>query len=101
VRGSLLRGKSAVLIAKAFRSDADSETKEDLNRLKTLLETGQGPEDSFTPRWSERVAGVTRRSCEVADSYVRANSCRFSLGRGIGLLFGHLIGRSQYRAKRK
>jgi uncharacterized membrane protein len=32
-------GKAGALLAKLFRRDADSEIKEDLNRLKTILET--------------------------------------------------------------
>ena len=95
-------GKAAALIAKAFRSDADTETEEDLNRLKSLLETGQEPEDSFTPKWSERVAGLSRRSCEAADSYVRANSWPFVVSAaGVGLLVGLLLGRSHSRTKSK
>src|SRR3954471_14253686 len=38
-------GKTGALVSKLFGQDADSEIADDLNRLKTLLETGKLPEE--------------------------------------------------------
>jgi len=69
-------GKAGALISKMFRQDADSEIEEDLNRLKTLLETGQLPEseNGDSSRWRERTAEFTRKAADAANVYVHENA---------------------------
>jgi uncharacterized membrane protein len=69
-------GKAGALISKMFRQDADSEVEEDLNRLKTLLETGQLPEseNGDSSRWRERTAEFTRKAADAANVYVHENA---------------------------
>jgi uncharacterized membrane protein len=68
-------GKPGASISKLFRKDADSEIAEDLNRLKSLLETGQLPQDQYdaSPRWRQRTVELSRKAADAADIYVRKN----------------------------
>src|SRR5882757_8017007 len=68
-------GKTAVLISKLFGQDAESEIEEDLNRSKTLLETGRFPEEEndAVPQWHQRTVEYTRRAAGAADGYVHEN----------------------------
>jgi uncharacterized membrane protein len=69
-------GKAGALISRMFRQDADSEIEEDLNRLKTLLETGQLPEsrNSDVSHWRERTSEFTRKAADAANVYVHENA---------------------------
>jgi uncharacterized membrane protein len=62
-------GKAGAAIAKLLGNDADTAITEDLNRLKTLLETGELPPDSG---W-RRAATVARNAASSADTCVREN----------------------------
>ena len=63
-------GQAGALVAKALGRDAESEIEEDLSRLKTLLETGQLPEDKNASIW-QRAARNVRRAAEMTDECVR------------------------------
>jgi uncharacterized membrane protein len=85
-------GKAGKLVAKIFRRDADSEIEQDLNRLKTLLETGQSPEE-LNPGGFRRTAQGIRQIANRADDCVHENAwatvacvgiCAFALGFFLG-----------------
>jgi uncharacterized membrane protein len=67
-------GKTAAFVSKLFRQDADSEIEEDLNRLKTLLETGQLPEQENTmSQFRHKTVEFTRKAANAADVCVHEN----------------------------
>jgi|ERR1051326_552304 uncharacterized membrane protein len=93
-------GKTGALVSKVFRKDADSEIEEDLNRLKSLLETGKLPEDedenNLAPEWRRRTVEFTRKAAESADGYVRENPWLIAACVAIGCFtLGFLCGRSR------
>jgi uncharacterized membrane protein len=89
-------GKTGALVSRLFRQDAGSEIAEDLRRLKTLLETGQLPEEEDGPmaQWRERTVELTRKAAGAADGYVRENPWITSAGVAIiCFTLGFLLGR--------
>jgi uncharacterized membrane protein len=89
-------GKTAAFISKLFRQDAESEIDEDLNRLKTLMETGQFPEEQedALAQWRQRTVEFTRRAADTADEYVHKNPWVIVAGMTvIGFTLGLLLGR--------
>jgi uncharacterized membrane protein len=93
-------GKAGDLVSKMFGQDADSEIAEDLNRLKTLLETGELPEDQtqMAGQWRERTAEFTRKAAGAADDYVHENPWIVAAGVAIvGFTLGFLLGRHPKR----
>jgi len=95
-------GKTGASIAKLFRQDVGSEIDEDLNRLKTLLETGQLPEENDAmAQWRERTAEFTRKAAGTANEYVHENPWVIVAGMAIiGFTLGLLLGRSRTRSSR-
>jgi len=84
-------GKAGAAIAKAFGRDADAEIEENLHRLKSLLETGQVP-DEPTPRW-ERVKNVTRNAAHATDTCVHEHAWTSVASAAIlGFTLGILLG---------
>jgi uncharacterized membrane protein len=87
-------GHAGALLAKVLGRDPDAQIEEDLNRLKTLLETGQLPdEDLNSPPWPRRAAAGVRQAARAADDCVRNNpwralgstaACAFALGLLLG-----------------
>jgi uncharacterized membrane protein len=96
-------GKTAASISKLFRQDAGSEIDEDLNRLKTLLETGQLPEeeDDAMAQWRERTVEFTRKAADATNEYVHENPWVIVAGMAIiGFTLGLLLGRGRDRSAR-
>jgi uncharacterized membrane protein len=101
-QGTLLRlemkyvppaGKTGALIAKAFGRDADTEIEEDLQRLKSLLETGRIPEEVETPRF-KWASGAARKAAEMTAGCVRDNpwsvvGTAAVAGFALGLIIGY------------
>ena len=88
-------GKAAVVAAKLFGADADSEIQEDLNRLKSLLETGHVPPEQSIKRLQRRAAVATRRVAERTDQYIRQNPWAYIASvAAMGLLLGFVLGRA-------
>lgn len=91
-------GKAAAFVSKLFRQDADSEIDEDLHRLKTLLETGQLPEeqDDAMPQWQQRTVEFTRKAADTANEYVHENPWVIVASMAvIGFTLGFLLGRRE------
>jgi uncharacterized membrane protein len=91
-------GKTGAIVSKVFRQDADSEIEEDLNRLKTLLETGQLPEeqDDGLPQWRQKTVEFTRKAAGAADGYVRGNPWITAAGVAVFCFtLGFLLGRQR------
>jgi uncharacterized membrane protein len=91
-------GKTGALVSKLFRQDADSEIADDLNRLKTLLETGKLPEEKededTIPQWRRRTVQFTRKAADATDGYVRENPWIIAACVAIGCFtLGFLLGR--------
>lgn len=90
-------GKAGAFVSKLFRQDADAEIAEDLNRLKSLLETGQLPDDKdddYAPQWRERTVEFTRKAVDATDTYVRENPWIIAAGVAISCFtLGFLLGR--------
>jgi uncharacterized membrane protein len=89
-------GKAAAFVSKLFRQDADSEIDEDLHRLKTLLETGQLPQehDDAMPQWQQRTVEFTRKAADTANEYIHENPWVIVAGMAvIGFTLGFLLGR--------
>ncbi len=87
-------GKTGALVAKLFGRDADSEIEEDLNRLKSVLETGHPPEHEKTSIWPDRLAEAGRQAAKAADSCVRQNPWSAIASVAIGFFaFGFILGR--------
>jgi uncharacterized membrane protein len=96
-------GKTGAMISKLFRQDAGSEIDEDLNRLKTLLETGQLPEEENDgmAQWRERTVEFTRKAAGTANEYVHENPWVIVAGMAIiGFTVGLLLGRRRDRLSR-
>jgi uncharacterized membrane protein len=92
-------GKTGALVSKLFGQDADSEIADDLNRLKTLLETGSLPEEEnedVIPEWRRRTVELTRKAADATDGYVRENPWITAACVAIGCFtLGFLLGRSR------
>ncbi|HSU54059.1 MAG TPA: SRPBCC family protein [Candidatus Dormibacteraeota bacterium] len=65
-------GSAGAAVAKVFGRDAESEIEDDLQRLKSLLETGKVPEEEGSERW-RRITETTRRAAHATDDYVHDN----------------------------
>jgi len=93
-------GKAGDLVSKLFRQDADSEISEDLSRLKSILETGQLPEDSngSAAPWRQRTVEFTRKAASAADEYVHENPWIVAAGVAITCFtLGFLLARKPNR----
>jgi uncharacterized membrane protein len=93
-------GKAGDFVSKLFRQDADSEIKEDLNRLKTLLETGELPEEKSNnlAQWRQQTVEFTRKAATAADGYVHENPWIVAAGVAISCFaIGFLLGRQPNR----
>src|ERR1043165_4073769 len=94
-------GKTGAMISKLFRQDADAEIADDLNRLKTLLETGKLPEEEnededVIPEWRRRTVEFTRKAADATDGYVRENPWITAACVAIGCFtLGFLLGRTR------
>jgi uncharacterized membrane protein len=85
-------GTTGVLIAKAFRRDASAEIEEDLQRLKSLLETGRIPEPASAQKL-KRAAEAARKAARAADTRIRENPWTAIGSAAIaGLALGFLMG---------
>jgi len=92
-------GKAAAFAAKLLGRDADSEIEEDLYRLKSLLETGELPEDPVIREWQRRALKATRKAAERADACIRDNPWGFVASVAVvGLVIGIILGRSGRRS---
>jgi uncharacterized membrane protein len=67
-------GKAGALIAKLFRSDAETEIEQDLQSLKCFLETGQMPAEKNPRGWQQIAVQITRKSVQAADKCARENA---------------------------
>ncbi len=86
-------GKAGAWLAKLFGRDAESEIGDDLNRLKTFLETGRVPEKRTESGWVHRVGAVSQNAVETMDDCVRRNAWTALASVAVaGLALGFLLG---------
>jgi uncharacterized membrane protein len=87
------KGKAADAVASLFGRDVDSEIEEDLERLKSLLETGELPDNSAFASWPRRAAEAARNATTQARTYFYENplaliGCAAAIGLFLGLIIG-------------
>jgi uncharacterized membrane protein len=97
-------GKAGLVAARLLGRDADSEIAEDLQRLKSLLETGHLPPEPATQKWQRRAVRATRRAAERADTYFRENIRKnpwayVGVVAALGLIVGFALGRGASRPR--
>ena len=97
-------GKVGVIAAKLLGRDAEAEIEEDLDRLKSLLETGHLPPEPTTQKWQRRAVRATRKAAERADVYVRRTINKnpwayVGAVAALGLVIGFALGRAGSRSR--
>ena len=86
-------GAAGAAVAKVFGRDADSEIEEDLNRLKSLLETGSLPEDQSGPSIWRRTSETARRAVRATDECVHNHPwSTVAVTALVGLALGMVLG---------
>ena len=66
-------GKTGGFVAKLFGRDANAEIAEDLNRLKSFLDTGQLPEEE-SASWPRAAMDGARQAADATNAYVHENT---------------------------
>ncbi len=84
-------GKAGDLIAALFGEDAESAMEEDLARLKTLLETGELPEEERGP--FEKATEAIQKAAKATDRCVNENPwSALLISAGVCLIGGVVLG---------
>jgi uncharacterized membrane protein len=87
-------------LASIFGRDAESEIEEDLERLKTLLETGELPKGARFREWQRRAGATTRKAAYATHTYVRENPWQILASVAIiSFVFGVLVGQGRGRVR--
>lgn len=87
-------GKAGAAVAKVFGRDAGSEIAQDLRRLKSLLETGELPEEG--DNWSTRALETGRKAAQATDDYVHDSPWVVIGSVALGcFLLGYILGQSR------
>jgi uncharacterized membrane protein len=92
-------GAAGAAMARVFGRDADLEIEEDLNRLKSLLETGTIPEDHSGPSIWRRTSETARRAARATDECVHNHpwstvAVTALFGLALGMVLGGVGSRS-------
>jgi uncharacterized membrane protein len=86
-------GSMGAAVAKVFGRDGSSEIAQDLRRLKSLLETGELPQEAGGDNWSTRAFETGRKAAQVTDDYVHDSPWVVIGSVGLGcFLLGYLLG---------
>ncbi len=92
-------GAAGAAVAKLFGRDAESEIEEDLNRVKSLLETGTLPDDNFGSSIWQRTSEKARQVARATDTCVHNHpwstvAVTALSGLALGMILGGLGSRS-------
>jgi len=95
-------GKTGDFIAGLFGRDAKTALDEDLGRLKSLLETGELPEQERGASWPQKAAEAFQKAARATDQCVREKPWSAILATGAACLAaGLLLGCRVFGGRRK